>query len=66
MTTQQSFGQLVRKYRHKRGVTLPELAIMSCVSKGLLSKIESGKGNPTLTTIEKLAKALRVTFEISG
>ncbi len=54
------FGEAVRDYRRNSGLTLPKLAELTGLSKGLISKIESGAGNPSLTTIHKLAHALRV------
>lgn len=41
-------------------MTMDELALKSGVSKGNISKIESGKVNPTLDTIIAICKALNV------
>lgn len=64
MNIQQSFGALIKQKREARRITLPALAGACRMSKGNLSKIESGQGNPTLTTLEKLAKVLRITIRI--
>lgn len=55
----QLFGSEVKRLRKLRGLTLPELARLSKISKGGLSKIENGNGNPTLDTIARLAFALK-------
>lgn len=60
MTVAQSFGQDIRTWRERRGLTLPELAAKAGVSKGTLSKIENGKGDACLTTIDKLVRALEI------
>lgn len=54
------FGATIRGYRENSRMTLPALAKASGVSKGLISKIEHGHGNPSLTTIHKLSRGLRV------
>lgn len=53
-------GVKIFKTRLVLGMTLPELAKKSGVSKGLLSRLETSKQNPTLGTLEKIAKALGV------
>ena len=55
-------GQVVKNERQFRNYTLADLAALSRVSKGALSKIESGKGNPTIETVLKIAGALDVSF----
>lgn len=55
------FGKTVREYRKSAGFTLPTLEERSGISRGLLSKIENGTGNPSLLTIHALAWALYVT-----
>lgn len=54
------FGRKVRRYRGYCNYTLAELAAASCVTKGVLSQIENGKGNPTIVTISRLAKGFRI------
>lgn len=53
-----AFGKLVKRRRLDMKITLPELAKEIGISKGLLSDIENGKGNPCLHTLEKMATTL--------
>ena len=53
----------LRRVRHERYVSLGELSRTSGISKGTLSALESGSGNPTVDTLGALADALGVTVE---
>lgn len=53
----------LRRVRHERYVSLGELSRTSGVSKGTLSALEAGTGNPTVDTLGALADALGVTVE---
>lgn len=61
---QKSIGHYLRDYRKHRGHTLDSLAKKTGLAKGLLSRIENGKGNPCLLTLKKLAIALECRFII--
>lgn len=50
----------VRRVRDQRSLSLSELARRSRIAKATLSAIENGNGNPTVTTLRSLARALRV------
>lgn len=54
------FGRALRFRRVINDETLPSLEKKSGLSRGLLSKLENGTGNPSLFTLHKLARALRV------
>lgn len=56
------FGQAVSQAREEKGVSQRELSKRSGVMQAEISKIEQGKGNPTLSTIHKLAKSLGRTI----
>lgn len=60
-TTPKTFGREVRNSRLYLGQSLPVIAKRAKISKGNLSKIENGKGNPSLTTILALCRALYVS-----
>lgn len=51
---------LIKQYRKKRKLTEKQLAAMVDISQGYLNKIEKGLKTPSLQTLEKLAKALKV------
>lgn len=57
-------GQIVRKVRRENHLTLDQLVVLSGISKGNLSKIENGQGNPSLDTLCRLARALNITLHI--
>jgi len=50
----------VRALRNRRRMTQQELAAKAGISRGYLARLETARQDPTLTTLEKLAKALRV------
>jgi transcriptional regulator with XRE-family HTH domain len=54
----QAFGRRIRKLRGQ--LTQGELALRAGISRGFLARLERGLQDPTLTTIEKLAKALHI------
>lgn len=54
------FGAALRDWRVRRKLTQEALAERSGLSYKFVGEVERGKGNPTLTTISKLAKALEI------
>lgn len=57
-------GRIVRRRRLARGVTIRGLRRMTGLTVSIIQLIERGRANPTLATIKKLARALRVKFII--
>ncbi len=57
-------GVNVQKERRKQQLSLDALSAASGVSKAMLSQIESGKVNPTVATMWKIAHALGVDFDM--
>lgn len=55
-----AIGREVRAYRRKKDITVAELANLTGLSIGMLSKIENGITSPSLTTLQTLANALSV------
>jgi transcriptional regulator with XRE-family HTH domain len=53
-------GALVLQLRREAGYSIGSLAAAAGLSPGLLSQIERGQGNPSLTTLIKLSQALKV------
>ena len=53
-------GALVLNLRREAGHSIGSLAAAAGLSPGLLSQIERGQGNPSLTTLIKLSQALKV------
>lgn len=56
-------GDVIEKLRKDRGWTQDDLARKADVSVMTVSEIESGKGNPRLTTLSQIAKAFEVSVE---
>lgn len=55
-----AIGREVRAFRKQQGITVAELAKLTDLSIGMLSKIENGNTSPSLTTLQTLANALSV------
>jgi transcriptional regulator with XRE-family HTH domain len=50
----------IKEWRAQRGLSQRDLADVSGVSREYIARIELGQHDPTLSTLEKLAKALNV------
>lgn len=55
-----AIGRELRAHRRRQEITVAELAAMTRLSIGMLSKIENGNTSPSLTTLQTLANALSV------
>jgi len=60
MRTLKKFGDTVRRFRDRKDWSQEDLAAASKLHRTYISGIERGVRNPTLTVIEKIAKALTV------
>ncbi len=54
------FRANLRRLRREQKLTQLTLSYQASISSGLIGDIESGRRNPTLTTIAKIAYALKV------
>jgi transcriptional regulator with XRE-family HTH domain len=52
----------LKKIREERKLSLDHVAQMTGVSKSMLGQIERGESNPTVTTLWKIAKGLKISF----
>ena len=50
----------IKRLRARQKISQAELAKRAGISHGYLARLEIGMHDPTITTLEKLAKALRV------
>ncbi|AKL77816.1 XRE family transcriptional regulator [Bacillus velezensis] len=59
------FGQMIKELRKKRKMTQNDFAQLLGFTASYISRIESGKANPTLKAIEQMEKKLciRIFFE---
>lgn len=63
----QRFGKQLQRLRTSRGLTQEQLAVTASLSRTFLTKLELGQHDPTLSTLVRLAKALRVSvMELLG
>ncbi|MDL9948649.1 XRE family transcriptional regulator [Gordonia sp. ABSL11-1] len=58
---QASLGAEIRRRRKQRGVTLTSLAEQAEISHSFLSQLERGYARPSMTTLERIARALETT-----
>lgn len=61
-TTHKKFGQRIKQLRRENGITQEDLAFTVGVDRSYMGFIERGERNPTLTIIEKIAKALKISL----
>jgi transcriptional regulator with XRE-family HTH domain len=50
----------VKEWRKRRGMTQEELASKTGISRSYLAHLETARQDPKLSTLEKIAKALRI------
>lgn len=53
-------GKQIQKLRESKGLSQQDLAAKCNFEKSNMSRLETGRVNPTLSTLEKVAKALDV------
>ncbi len=58
----EGLGGRIRKLRNRAGFTLNELAGKAGCSESMLSKVENGKGNPSLSLLHRIAGELGVSI----
>lgn len=52
------------KARESAGMTQAALASVSGIDQGNISRIESGNGNPSISTLKRIAEAINSTLKI--
>lgn len=58
---QASLGAEIRRRRKQHGLTLANLAAQAQISHPFLSQLERGYARPSMTTLERIARALETT-----
>ena len=61
-----TIGAAIRSTRETIGMTQQSLASKIGVSRAWVTIMESGRGNPSVSTLKAIAEALGVDFIISG
>jgi len=59
--TKDSLARNVLWLRRKRGYSQAELALRARVTQALVSAVEGRRANPTVETLERMARVLRVS-----
>ena len=59
---QQAVGDLVRRLREQRGLTLRALAAATDFSPSFISQLENGLVSPSIDSMERIANTLGVTL----
>ena len=62
MEINQAIAKNLTAIRTGQGISISKLARATGLSKAAISQIEQGEGNPTISTLSKLASALRVPY----
>lgn len=56
----EALGAFIREQRKRANLSLRQLAELTSLSKGMLSKIENAQASPSLATLARLSEALQV------
>ena len=57
-------GAVIRERRELLGLLQPQLTTLSGISTRTIQLVEQGKGNPSLSTLIRLADPLGLTLEL--
>jgi transcriptional regulator with XRE-family HTH domain len=63
-TTSETFGARVRQLRRERDLTLKELGRRAELSHPFLSQLERGLARPSLSSVDRIARALDVPVKV--
>lgn len=63
-TTAQKFGDNMKKIRLEKGMSQGDICRALELDRAYISNVENGKQNLTISTMEKVAKALGVDIDI--
>ncbi len=63
VTSAKKLGQNMKKIRLAKQMSQGDICRKLGLGRSYISNVESGKNNPTLSTITKLAKALEVSVD---
>lgn len=61
-TLQIKVGKQIQKLRELKGISQQDLAAKCNFEKSNMSRLEAGRVNPTLSTLEKICKALEINI----
>ena len=55
-------GHKIQEYRRIHNITIKEFAEITNLSAGLISQLERGMGNPSLSALKSIASALKISL----
>jgi transcriptional regulator with XRE-family HTH domain len=61
MTTPKRLGMRLKKLRNARGMSQDALAKKTNITREYVNKLEAGRYDPTMSVVQRLAKALKVS-----
>jgi len=61
MTTPKRLGMRLKKLRTARGMSQDALAKKANITREYVNKLEAGRYDPTVSVVQRLAKALKVS-----
>lgn len=61
-TLQIKVGKQIQKIRELKGISQQDLAAKCNFEKSNMSRLEAGRVNPTLSTLDKICKALEINI----
>ena len=53
-------GKNIKRIRERKGMSQGDIHRITGMDRGYISRVESGQKNPTISNLEKIAKALGV------
>ena len=59
-TISQKLGDNIRKIREEKGMSQADICRITEMDRGYISRVENGSKNPTISNLEKIAKAFGV------
>lgn len=61
-TTPKQLGQRLKRLRLAQGLSQEALAVRAKITREYVNKLEAGRYDPTISVVQRLAKALKVTL----
>jgi len=61
-TTPKQLGQRLKRLRLAHGLSQEALATRARITREYVNKLEAGRYDPTISVVQRLAKALKVTI----
>jgi transcriptional regulator with XRE-family HTH domain len=56
----QRIGTKISRARKGRGLTQEDLAMLACIDRTYIARIETGRANPSMMVLNKIAKVLKL------